>query len=232
MRAKTPLPFPSGWKPDRSTRPTRPARDSEVPWTSDGDALPSTRNRAGLSGRSTSTRRVSKSGGLALDLVDDHEAGQAGQRLLRRLQTPSVTLRARDRKGSFPPELPRRFRAPGWSCRTGAARSGRRRDGRKTPRGYGRGRRGRSMSMLHDNPRKSSFQLPIFKENCRGTATGQSEFIPSGRLICLSEIPVMILFRHAKQGGNHLEAFRRNPSGIRFSRPVPDLRSLLRRATS
>ena len=50
-------------KPDRSTRPTRPARDSETPRTSEGDALPSTRNRAGLPARSISTRRVSNSAG-------------------------------------------------------------------------------------------------------------------------------------------------------------------------
>ena len=45
---------------------------------------------------------------------------------------------ARDRRTCFPPGLQPRSHARAWSCRTGAAQSGLPRDGRRTPRGYGR----------------------------------------------------------------------------------------------
>ncbi len=51
--------------PESSTNSTRPARVSETPRTMSGDALPSTRNRAGLRGRSTRTRSTPNSSGLA-----------------------------------------------------------------------------------------------------------------------------------------------------------------------
>jgi len=51
------------WNGPKSTNPTRPARDSETPLMRLGEALPSKRNRVLCSGRSNSTRRVSKRAG-------------------------------------------------------------------------------------------------------------------------------------------------------------------------
>jgi hypothetical protein len=55
-----PLPTSSRLKPPMLMNPTRPASDSEAPRPRSGDALPVSRNRAGLGRRSASTRRTGK----------------------------------------------------------------------------------------------------------------------------------------------------------------------------
>ena len=106
----------------------RPASDSEDCRSSSGDALPSTRKRAGVRGRSASTRSSGEQIGPALDLVDARR-GRAAARGPA-WGPPAAPGRPDPRGRRRPPasDGPSRCRAPASSCPPGADPGCRRQD--------------------------------------------------------------------------------------------------------
>ena len=149
-------------KPPRSTSPTRPARDSDTPFTSSGDALPSRRKRASLSGRSTSTRRVSKRAGIRWT-----SSMTTSPRSRPRICS-GVARRCRSTAASRSNQvLPRESAAicrasvvlPHWRGPVSAAQGCTSRASWMCLAGVGR-----SISITHNIPCKSAVQVRIFKD--------------------------------------------------------------------
>ena len=156
-------------KPPSSTSPTRPASDSDTPLTSEGDTLPSRRNRAVTAGSSTSGRSAWNRPGRRWISSMTTRRGERGERLLRVGEATQVRIafEVEERGDRL---VPQRSDGRASSCRTAAARAERRPDepGR-TPRCGGPRRGGRESWRIHFQ-RKSSSRQPIFTLNATGVA--------------------------------------------------------------
>ena len=77
-------------KPLRSTKPTRPASDSDTPLTKSGEALPRMRKRAGVVRAIRQHSQEREEVRLALNLVNDHQAGKLAERVAGSFQAGQI----------------------------------------------------------------------------------------------------------------------------------------------